>query len=166
MTRSIGIWEQALRGLWQPGLCKLNFLKRRKKMKRWIVMMLVLGLAFVGCTKQEEAVDSPKEAVESAKEAVDSPKEAVTGEAGEEERLEKGCLRLVSESKFEDALPMCLAALKNDPTNDEVKAAAEKAQAAVGDAAAAATDAAQGAQEAAEEQAQGAVDEATGGLPQ
>jgi hypothetical protein len=136
-------------------------------MKRWIVLMLVLGIAFVGCTKQEEAVESAKEAVGSAKEAVgsakeavESAKEAVTGETGEEERLEKGCLQLVSEAKFEDALPMCLAALKNDPTNDEVKAAAEKAQAAVGDAAAAATDAAQGAQEAAEEQVQGAVDEA------
>ena len=142
-------------------------------MKRWIVMMLVLGLAFVGCTKQEEAVESTKdavestkEAVESAKEAVEPTKEAVTGEAGEEERLEKGCLQLVSEAKFEDALPMCLAALKNDPTNDEVKAAAEKAQAAVGNAAAAATDAAQDAQKAAEEQAQGAVDKAVGGLPQ
>jgi hypothetical protein len=68
----------------------------------------------------------------------------------------------VSEAKFEDALPICLAALENDPTNDEVKAAAEKAQAEVGDAAAAATDAAQGAEEATEEKAQGALDEATG----
>jgi hypothetical protein len=143
-------------------------LKRRKKMKRWIVMMLVLGLVFVGCTQKADQSAPPEaekpaiviEEVESTKEAV--PEEAA--QAGEQDRLVKGCLQLVSETKFDDALPVCLAALKNDPTNDEVKAAAEKAQAGVGDAAAAATDAAQGAQEAAGEKAEGAMGEATGGL--
>ncbi len=139
-------------------------------MKRWIVMMLVLGLAFVGCTRQGDESTPPEaekpavvtEAPEPAEEAI--PEEAA--EAGDQDRLVKGCLQLVSEAKFNDALPLCLGALKNDPTNDEVKAAAEKAKAAVGDAAAAATDAAQDAQEAAGEKAQGAVDKAIGGLPQ
>ena len=139
-------------------------------MKRWIVMMLVLGLMFVGCTKQADQSAPPKaekpavaaDAPEAAKEAI--PEEAT--EAVAEDPDVASCLQLVSEAKFNDALPVCLAALKKDPTNDEVKAAAEKAQAAVGDVAAAATDAAQDAQEGAGEKAQGAVDEAIGGLPQ
>jgi len=132
-------------------------------MKRGTVLLLALLLMFVGCAKPGEQ-SAPAEA---EKKAVESTKESVPGEAtkaGDEVRLEKGCLQLVSEAKFEDALPICLAALKNDPSNDELKAAAEKAQAAVGDAAAAATDATQGAQVDAEAKAQGSVDEATGRL--
>ena len=132
-------------------------------MKKWIVLMLVLGLAFVGCTKQAEQT-APGEA---AKEAVESTKEAVTEEAAKAEVEDpdvKSCLQLVSEAKFNDALPVCLEALKKHPANDEVKAAVAKAQAEVGDAAAAATDAAQGAQEEAVGKTHGAVDEATGSL--
>lgn len=137
-------------------------------MKRWIVMMLVLGLAFVGCSKQADE-STPREAEKPAasKEAPEPAKEAIPEEAarvGDEDPDVKGCLQLVSEAKFDDALPICLSALKTHPDNDEVKAAAAKAQAAVGDAAAAATDAAQGAQEAAGEKARGAMGEATGGL--
>ena len=139
-------------------------------MKRWIVMMLVLGLAFVGCSKQADQ-SAPPEAEKSAveKEAVESTKEVIPEEAAqaEEDPDVKGCLQLVSEAKFDDALPICLSALKTHPDNDELKTAAEKAQAAVADStAAAATDAAQDAQEAAGEKAQGTVDEAIGGLPQ
>ena len=168
MTHSTWIWKKALRAYSSNQvLYWVNFWKRRKKMKRWVVMVLVLGLMFVGCTKQADQ-SAPPEAEKPAvvTEAPESAKEAVTEAAGEEERLEKGCLQLVSEAKFDDALPVCLAALKNDPANDELKADAEKAQAAVGAAAAAGTDAAQGAQEAAEENAQGATDAATGSLPQ
>jgi hypothetical protein len=140
-------------------------------MKKWIVMMLVLGLAFVGCSKPADQ-SAPPEAKKSAveKEAVEATKEVIPEEAaqvGDEDPDVKGCLQLVSEAKFDDALPICLSALKTHPDNDELKAATEKAQAAVVDsaAAAAATDAAQDAQEAAGEKAQGAVDEAIGGLP-
>ncbi len=137
-------------------------------MKRWVVMMLVLGLAFVGCSRPADQSAPPeaekatveKEAVESTKEAL--PEEAA--QAGEEDPDVASCLQLVSQAKFADALPVCLAALKKHPDNDEVKGAAKKAQAEVGDAAAAATDAAQDAQEDAEEKAQGALDEATGSL--
>jgi hypothetical protein len=152
-----------------------NFLKRRKKMKRWIVMMLVLGLVFVGCSRPAEesappeaekaAVEVEKSAVE--KEAVETAKEALPEETAQAEEADPdvaNCLQLVSQAKFADALPVCLAALKKHPDNDQVKEAVESAQAGVGDAAAAATDAAQGAQEAAGEKAEGAMGEATGGL--
>jgi hypothetical protein len=137
-------------------------------MKRWIVVMLVLGLVFLGCSRPADQ-SAPPEAEKAAVEekAVETTKEALPEEAakaGEEDPDVASCLQLVSQSKFEDALPVCLAALKKQPDNDKVKAALEKAQAAVGDAAATATDAAQGAQEAAGEEAQGAMDKATGSL--
>ena len=142
-------------------------------MKRWVVMMLVLGLVFVGCSRPADQ-STPEGAEKSAvqKEALEStkaehpaehPKEAA--QAGEEDPDVTKCLQLVSHGDFNDALPVCLAALKKHPANDKVKGAVEKSQAAVGDAAAAATDAAQGAQEGAGEKAQGTMDEATGSLP-
>ena len=138
-------------------------------MKRWIVMMLVLGLAFVGCSKPADQSAPPEaekpaiviEEVELTEEVI--PEEAAQAEVDPDV---KGCLQLVSEAKFDDALPICLSALKTHPDNDELKAAAEKAQAGVAEStAAAATDAAQDAKEAAGEKAQGTVDEAIGGLP-
>jgi len=138
-------------------------------MKRWIVMLLVLGLAFLGCSRPAEE-SAPPEAEKAAveKEAVEAAKEALPEEAARAEKVDPdvaSCLQLVSEAKFADALPVCLAALKKHPDNDQVKGAVEKAQAEVGDAAAAATDAAEGAQEDATEEAQGAMDEATANLP-
>jgi hypothetical protein len=152
-----------------PVLCRGDFLKRRKKMKKWIVMMLVLGLVFVGCSQPADQ-SAPPEAEKSAveKEAVESTKQALPEEAakaGEGDPDVASCLQLVSQAKFNDALPVCLAALKKHPDNDQVKGAVEKAQAGVGDASAAATDAAQGAQEDAGKKAQGAMDEATRSLP-
>jgi hypothetical protein len=137
-------------------------------MKNCMVTMLVLGLVFVGCSRPTDQ-SAPPEAEKSAveKKAVESTKEALPEEAakaGEEDPDVASCLQLVSQAKFNDALPVCLAALKKHPDNDKVKGAVEKAQAAVGDTAAAATDAAQGAQEAAGEKAQGAMDKATGSL--
>lgn len=131
-------------------------------MKKWILMMLVLGLVFVGCSRpadQSTPPEAEKSVVEKSavqKEAIESTKEAVPEEAAKAEEEDPdvaNCLQLVSQSKFGDALPVCLAALKKDPSNERVKEAVKSAQAgvgdaAVGDAAAAATDAAQGAQEA------------------
>jgi len=142
-------------------------------MKRWIVMMLVLGLVFVGCSRPADQ-SAPPEAEKSVveKEAIESTKEAVPEEAAKAEEEDPdvaNCLQLVSQTKFADALPVCLAALKKHPDNDQVKEAVKSAQAgvgdaAVGDAAATATDAAQDAQEAAGEKAKGAMGEATGKL--
>jgi hypothetical protein len=132
-------------------------------MKTWIGMMLALLLMFVGCAKQGEQsapAETEKKAVESTKEAM--PEEAA--KAGDEDPDVASCLKLVSQAKFNDALPVCLTALKKHPANEEVKGAVEKAQAAVGDAAAAATEAAQAVQEDAGAKAQGAMDEATGSL--
>lgn len=140
-------------------------------MKTRIIMLLVLLLMFVGCTKQAEksapGEEAEKAAVKSTKEAVEPAREAVPEEAakaGEEDPDVKSCLNLVIEGKFSDALPVCLAALKKHPANDEVKAAVAKAQAAAGDAAAAVTDTAQDAQKDAGAKAQGAMDQATGSL--
>lgn len=144
-------------------------MKRREKMKKWVIMMLVLGLVFVGCSRPAEESAAPeaqksvveKQAIESTKEAV--PEEAA--KAGDEDPDVANCLQLVSQAKFADALPVCLAALKKHPDNDQVKGAVEKAKAEVGDAAAAATGAAEDAQGVAGEEAQGAMGEATGRLP-
>ena len=138
-------------------------------MKKWIVMLLALGLMTAGCSRGGDQSTPPEakksatenKAVESTKEA---PPEAVT-QTGEEDPEVTNCLQLVSEAKFNDALPVCLAALKKHPANDRVKKAVESAQAAVGNAADAATGAAQDVQEAAGQKAQGAVGEATGSLP-
>lgn len=137
-------------------------------MKKGVVMLLVLLLMFVGCTRQGDQ-GTPQEAERSAveKEAMESTKEALPVEAaqtGEEDPDVKSCLKLVSQAKFNEALPVCLDALKKHPANEQVKEAVESAQAAVSDAAAAATDAAQDAQDAADEKVQGAMGEATGGL--
>jgi hypothetical protein len=141
-----------------------NALTRREKMKRGIVMLLVLLLMFVGCTRQEDPgapAEAEKEALESAKEAL--PEEAA--KAVEEDPDVKSCLKLVSQAKFNEALPVCLEALKKHPANEQVKQAVETAKAAVAEAAAAATDAAQDAQKEAEEKVQGAMGEATGMAP-
>jgi len=94
--------------------------------------------------------------------------------AGDEDSDVKSCLQNVSEAKYNEAISVCLEALKSHPDNDQVKEALDEAKAAVSDAAAVATDAAQDAvqdvaqdvQKAAEEKAKGAIDEAIGGLAQ
>jgi len=133
-------------------------------MKRGIVMLLVLLLMFVGCTRQEDQgapAEAEKEALESAKEAL--PEEAA--KAVEEDPDVKSCLQLVSQAKFNEALPVCLDALKKHPANEQVKQAVETAKAAVAEAAAAATEGAQEAQKEAEEKVQGAMGEAAGMAP-
>jgi len=133
-------------------------------MKRGIVVLVVLLLTFVGCTRQEDQsapAEVAKEALESTKEAV--PKEAA--QPAEEDPDVKNCLKLVSQAKFNEALPVCMEALKKNPANEQVKQAVETAKAAVAEAAATATKAAQDAQKEAEEKVQGAMGEATGMAP-
>ena len=137
-------------------------------MKRRIVMVLVLTLVFVGCSRQGDQ-SKPGQAEKSAvgKEAVESTKEALPKEAakaGEEDPDVNNCLQLVSQARFDDALPVCLEALKKHPSNEQVKKAVARAQAAVGDASATVTDKAQEAQEAAGKKVQGAMEEATGSM--
>ena len=132
-------------------------------MRRGIVVLVVLLLTFVGCTRQQDQgapAEAEKEAIESTKEAL--PEEAA--KAGEEDPDVKSCLQLVSQAKFNEALPVCLDALEKHPANEQVKQAVETAKAAVAEAAAAATQAAQDAQKAGEEKVQGAMGEATGSV--
>ena len=68
----------------------------------------------------------------------------------------QGCLDLIRQSKYQEALPVCLAALKIDPGNQQVQDAVDKAKAETAKLAAA---------EAASQAAgEGAADEATSQL--
>jgi hypothetical protein len=135
-------------------------------MKRGIVMLLVLLLMFVGCTRQgEESVPAEAEKTAVQKEAVEATKEVIPEEVATQTKEDpdvQNCLQLVSQAKFNDALPVCLDALKKHPANEQVKEAVESAKAGVADAAATAAGAAEDAQEAAGEKVQGAMGEATG----
>ena len=133
-------------------------------MKRGIVMLLVLLLMLVGCTRQEDQ-GAPGEVEEAALEPTKEALPEEAAQAEEEDPAVKSCLQLVSQAKFEEALPVCLDALKKHPANEQVKEAVETAKAGVADAAATATDAAQDAQEAAEEKVEGAMGEAAGSIP-
>ena len=129
--------------------------KRRETMKTRIVMMVGLVLFFAACSRQGEQ-DVPEGAEKPVLEqkALESKEVEPVEQAaktGEEDQEVKSCLQLVSEAKYADALPVCLSALKKHPANEEVKAAAEKAQDAVGDATGAVTDTMQGVQGAAGE---------------
>ncbi len=134
-------------------------------MKKGVIMMSVLLMMFIGCSRegdQSPTAETEKPAV--GKEAIESTREALPEESPktvEEDADVKNCLQLVSQARFEDALPVCQEALKKHPANEEVKKAVASAQAAIGDAAATVTDTAQ---EAAGEKAQGAMEKATGSL--
>ena len=137
-------------------------------MKKWVVMMSVLVMMFVGCSRQGDQsppADTEKPAI--GNEAIESTKEAPPEESPktvEEDSDVKNCLQLVSQARFDDALPVCQEALKKHPANEQVKEAVAKAQAAIGAAAATATDTAQDAQEAAGEKVHGAMEKATGSM--
>ena len=124
-------------------------------MKTRIVMMVGLVLFFAACSRQGEQ-DVPEGAEKPVLEqkALESKEVEPVEQAaktGEEDQEVKSCLQLVSEAKYADALPVCLSALKEHPANEEVKAAAEKAQDAVGDTTGAVTNTMQGVQGAAGE---------------
>jgi hypothetical protein len=75
----------------------------------------------------------------------------------------QGCLDLIRQLKYQEALPVCLAALKVDPDNQQVQDAVDKARAETAKRAAAEA-AGQAAGEGAAEQAGSALGEATGGM--
>jgi len=77
----------------------------------------------------------------------------------------QGCLDLIRQSKYQEALPVCLAALKVDPGNQQVQAAVDKAQAETAKMAAAEA-ATQAAGEGAADQATSQLGEAAGKLGQ
>lgn len=85
--------------------------------------------------------------------------------AGSEES--QSCLSLVAEAKFQDALPVCMAALRLDPANTEVQnalATAKKETANAAAAGAAADAAASGAVDGAAGAAKSGLSDATGGV--
>jgi hypothetical protein len=75
----------------------------------------------------------------------------------------QGCLDLIRQSKYQEALPVCLAALKVDPDNQQVQDAVDKARAETAKLAAAEA-ASQAVGEGAAEQATSKLGGATGGM--
>lgn len=75
----------------------------------------------------------------------------------------QGCLDLVRQLKYQEALPVCLAALKVDPDNQQVQNAVDKARAETAKLAAAQA-ASQAAGEGAAGEATSKLEEATGGM--
>ena len=75
----------------------------------------------------------------------------------------QGCLDLVRQLKYQEALPVCLAALKVDPGNQQVQDAVDKARAETAKLAAAEA-ATRAAGEGAAEQATSKLGDATGGM--
>lgn len=76
----------------------------------------------------------------------------------------QNCLDLVSQAKFQAALPVCMAALQADPSNTAVQEALATAKSEAAGAAAAAADTAAAADAAADAAAGGAADAAKSGL--
>ena len=75
----------------------------------------------------------------------------------------QGCLDLIRQSKYQEALPVCLAALNVDPDNQQLRDAVDTARAETAKLAAAKA-ASQAAGEGAAEEATSKLGEATGGM--
>src|SRR5262245_57728379 len=122
-------------------------------MRRGVVIAFaVLGLAACGQKQNESAMGAASSG---------ETKPDVAAAANQDV---KGCLDLVGVANYEQAIPVCTAALKADAANEQVKAALATANAKVAEAAAktaeGAADAAAGAAEAAEDAAGAAEDAA------
>ena len=119
-------------------------------MRTRIVIMVCLGLLFAGCSRQgdqsvPEGAEKPVLEQKALEPTGAEPVEQAAKTAEQDQEV-MSCLQLVSAEKYADALPVCLSALKKYPENQEVKAAAEKAQGAVGEATGAVTNTMQGVQ--------------------
>lgn len=136
-------------------------------MRRGVVIAFaVLGLAACGQSENQSATNASGAASESAAPAV--------GAAANQDVT--GCLDLVATGNYEQAVPVCSAALNADASNEKVKAALETANAKVAemaaqsaqgaaDAAAGAADAAQDAADVAEDAADDAAEQAQDAAP-
>jgi hypothetical protein len=107
---------------------------------RWfLIAMLCLGLAACG---SEEAMESegmaaeraPASAAPAAPEAARAPMESAPAAAApaSEHPDVQGCLDLVRDAQFAQAVPVCVRALKVDPENEQVQQALETAKDKVG----------------------------------
>jgi hypothetical protein len=81
----------------------------------------------------EEAAEDADAAMQKAEEAAEAAGEMASDAAGKMTGGgSQGCLDLVAEGKFSEAVPICTEALAGDPTNQAVKDALDKAKAATG----------------------------------
>ena len=130
-------------------------------MMRLIVMIFVFAVLACGGsdTVQTEAAGGAAPGGESAS-APDTPEPPATVDP-----KVQGCLDLIRQSKYQEALPVCLAALKIDPGNQQVQDAVNKAQTETAKMAAAEA-ASQAAGEGAADQATSQLGDAAGKLGQ
>lgn len=133
----------------------------------------VLAFALAACgsgeraSKPESATTPPvSSASEAAKPAAPAPPAAPKPMAAQEETdpQAQSCLSLVGQAKFQEALPVCTAALKNNPADEELKAAYDKVKAETAKMAAASAAEAAGAAGAVESGAEGAASDAASKL--
>jgi hypothetical protein len=104
------------------------------------------------------AVETAAPAAPKAAKAVEAPK-AVATEAAAEDPQARSCLDLIAAGSFQEALPVCLAALEANPANQQLRDAVDQARVETGKLAAdAAADAAQ-------QEATSQLGEAAKGLP-
>jgi hypothetical protein len=140
-----------------------RFLEEKTMMMRLIVTLFVFAVLACGGsdTDQTGAAGGAAAVGGSGGERAtvpDMPEPSVTVDP----RVQ-GCLDLIRQAKFQDALPVCLAALKGNPGNQQLKDAVDKARAETAKRVAAQA-ASQAAGEGAAEGAASKLGEATGGM--
>jgi hypothetical protein len=98
-------------------------------MKRLAVTLSMLALLACGGTETAQTTGSEAVPPVSAEgEAAPAPELPEPTAALEPAPEVASCLNLIRQQRFQEALPICLAALEVDPDNLEVQAAVEQAQ--------------------------------------
>jgi len=102
-------------------------------MKRLLVTLSVLALAACGGSETGQTPTTGEAAPVEAAPAAKAPQaSAAAPQAAAEATPDpqvQSCLDLIAAGSFEQALPVCLAALKIDPTNQQVRDAVDQARA-------------------------------------
>ncbi len=137
-------------------------------MARLAIMISVFALLACGGSDTSQTGDAggvpPVEAaVEETAEVIAIPEPAIPEPAMPVDPKVQSCLDLIGQSQFQQALPVCLAALNIDPDNQQVQDAVAQARTETAKLAAAET-AGAAAGEGAAEEAASKLGEATGGM--
>jgi hypothetical protein len=99
--------------------------RRKTTMMRLIVTVFVFAVLACGGSDTAPTGEAAPEGAAGGEMAAapDTPEPPATVDP-----KVQGCLDLIRQSKYQEALPVCLAALKIDPGNQQVQDAVEKAQ--------------------------------------
>jgi hypothetical protein len=146
-----------LREKGSTNLFSLSEQKRRDVMKVRFLWVAVLVVALAACSRSGDREDKGSTGDPAMAGAKGTPTAETTpvptaettpgvsdADTGKNDPGVLSCLKLVKETKFDEALPVCLDALKRFPDNVEVQEAVEKAKAAAVGAAGAAVEGAVG----------------------